>query len=131
NRADPRRHIMARAAGLRLPRQNETVYSDTYFPSITSDRGNTCSQFFVGGTSDRWETYPMKTESQNGIALQDYTRQYGCPIKIKTDCAQSEIGKTWTDHCRHHCIESETTEPHHPQQNRTRPNGVSKILTEW
>ncbi|MGH7954571.1 MAG: hypothetical protein ACREOZ_01270, partial [Gloeomargaritales cyanobacterium] len=87
NRDDPRRHIMTRTPGLRLPRQNKTVYSDTYFPSITSERGNTCSQIFVGGTSDRWETYPMKHESQNGIALQDYTRRFGCPVKIKTDCA--------------------------------------------
>ncbi|MGH7955023.1 MAG: reverse transcriptase domain-containing protein [Gloeomargaritales cyanobacterium] len=118
NREEPRRHLQSRAPGLRLPRQNELVYSDTYFPSVQSDRGNTCSQIFVGEDSDRWETYPLKTESHNGIALQDYTRQFGCPKEIKTDNAQSEIGLTWTDHCRRHCTGSQSTEPNHPQQNK-------------
>ncbi|MGH7954918.1 MAG: hypothetical protein ACREOZ_03065 [Gloeomargaritales cyanobacterium] len=118
NRDDPRRHLKSRCPGLRLPRQNETVSSDTYFPSIGSDRGNNCSQIFVGNTSDRWETYPMKNESHNGVAIQDYTRQHGCPAIIKTDNAQSEIGLTWTNHCRQHCIGSEITQPHHPHQNK-------------
>ncbi|MGH3053473.1 MAG: hypothetical protein ACRDL7_00670, partial [Gaiellaceae bacterium] len=118
NRDDPKGHVKSRMPGLRWPRQNEIVCSDTYFPSIPSDRGNTCSQIFVGDTSDRWETYPMKTENQNGIALQDYTRQHGCPNIIMSDNAQSQIGQLWTNHCRTHCICSKTTEPHQPQQNK-------------
>ena len=117
NRQDPRRHLKSRMPGLRLPRQSETVASDTFFPSVTSDRGNTCSQFFVGTVSDRWEVYPLKTESHNGEALQDYTRKVGAPSTIKTDNAQSELGLTWTKHCRDQCINTETTEPHHPWQN--------------
>ena len=117
NRQDPRRHLKSRTPGLRYPRQHETVASDTFFPSVTSDRGNTCSQFFVGQTSDRWEVYPLKTESHNGTALQDYTRKCGAPSVLKTDNAQSELGETWTKHCRDQCIGTETTEPHHPWQN--------------
>ena len=117
NRQDPRRHLKSRMPGLRLPRQHETVASDTFFPSVTSDRGNTCSQFFVGTTSDRWEVYPLKSESHNGVALQDYTRTCGAPSILKTDNAQSELGETWTTHCREQCIGNETTEPHHPWQN--------------
>ena len=67
--------------------------------------------------SDRWEVYPLKTESHNGTALQDYTRKCGAPSVLKTDNAQSELGETWTKHCRDQCIGTETTEPHHPWQN--------------
>ena len=44
SRDDPRRHIRSRAPGLRCLRQKETVATDTLFPSIISDRGNTCLQ---------------------------------------------------------------------------------------
>jgi hypothetical protein len=72
---------------------------------------------FAGLDSDFWVTYPMKTESANGEALQDYARTYGCPNIIRTDNAQSELGRTWTKHCFTHVIGSESTEPHHPWQN--------------
>jgi hypothetical protein len=116
-RQDPRRHLKSRTPGIRSRRQNEAVSSDTFFPSVTTDRGNTCSQIFVGADSDRWEVYPLKSESQNGVALQDYTRQVGAPTSIKTDNAQSEVGATWTSHCREQCIANLTTEPHSPWQN--------------
>ena len=69
NREDPRRHLKSRFPGLRLKRQREEVHSDTFFPSHTSNRGNTCSQFFVGKDSGRWEVYPMKSKLLNGTAL--------------------------------------------------------------
>jgi hypothetical protein len=116
-RQDPRRHLKSRLPGLRLPRQREKVASDTFFPSVKTARGHTCSQFFVGIDTDRWEVYPLKTESQNGQALQDYCRTVGCPPVIRTDNAQSELGQTWTNFCRCQCIGCETTEPHHPWQN--------------
>eukprot|EP00957_Ditylum_brightwellii_P197875 15074367-Ditylum_brightwellii.AAC.1 len=65
NRQDPRKYYKYRFPGIRCPRQRETVASDTFFPSVISKRGNTCSQFFVGLTSDRWEVYPLKSESNN------------------------------------------------------------------
>eukprot|EP00957_Ditylum_brightwellii_P050520 3831855-Ditylum_brightwellii.AAC.1 len=65
NRQDPRMHYKYRFPGIRYPRQRETVALDTFFPSVTSKRGITCSQFFVGLTLDRWEVYPMKSESNN------------------------------------------------------------------
>eukprot|EP00957_Ditylum_brightwellii_P200265 15266680-Ditylum_brightwellii.AAC.1 len=73
--------------------------------------GNTCSQFFVGLESDRWEVYPLKTESHNGVALQDYSRNVSVPPVLKTENAQSEVGSTWSDHCCHQRIKQETTEP--------------------
>ena len=48
NHALPRDHYRSRVPGLRYPRQTETVATDTFFPSIRTYRGNTCSQFFKG-----------------------------------------------------------------------------------
>ena len=117
HRNEPREHYQSLCPGLRNFRQNETVASDTYFPTKVTNQGHTCSQIFVGLNSDFWATYPLKTEAANGEALQDYTRTHGCPNIIRTDNAQSELGKTWTKHCRTHVIGTETTEPHHPWQN--------------
>ena len=86
--------------------------SDNLFPTIKSSQGNNCSKFFVGNTSDRWSVYLFKKESKNGIALQDYYRQVGVPPDLKTDNAQSELGKTRTENCLLNCIEQATTEPH-------------------
>ena len=116
-RDEPREHYQSLCPGLKNHRQKETVASDTYFPTRVTNQGHTCWQMFVGLDSDFWVTYPLKTEATNGEALQDYTRTHGCPNIIKTDNAQSELGKTWTKHCRTHVIASETTEPHHPWQN--------------
>ena len=121
NRQNPRHHYKSRFPALRLKRQNEMVASDTFFPSIQTNRGHTCSQFFAGTKSDRWEVFPLKSECNNGTALQDYSRRIGVPPSIKTDCAQSELGTIWTDHCRRYCIDQQTTEPHSPWQNPGEP----------
>eukprot|EP00957_Ditylum_brightwellii_P094410 7189035-Ditylum_brightwellii.AAC.1 len=63
NRQDPRQHFKYRFPGIRYPRKTETVASDTFFPTVKTRR-----------ESDRWEVYPLKTESHNGVALQDYSR---------------------------------------------------------
>ena len=46
SRTIPCDHYRCRVPGLRYPRQTETVATDTFFPSVTSYWGNTCSQFF-------------------------------------------------------------------------------------
>ena len=67
NRENPREHYQSRFPGLKFPRQKERVATDTFFPSVTSSRGNTCSQLFVGTDSDRWAVYPMKKEWSPGV----------------------------------------------------------------
>ena len=47
NRQNPRHHYKSRFPALRLKRQNEMVASDTFFPSVPTNRGHTCSQFFA------------------------------------------------------------------------------------
>jgi hypothetical protein len=117
NRQHPRDHVKSRFPGLRCHRQKEAVASDTFFPSVVSNRGNTCSQFFATVDSDRWDVFPLKSENNNVSALQDYIRSVGAPTVVRTDNAQSELGLTWTTVLRDICIGSETTEPHHPWQN--------------
>src|SRR5688572_11166967 len=56
-------------------------------------------------------------ESNNGTALQDYTRRVGAPRTLKLVCAQCKTGTTWTKHCRDACIKTKTTEPKSPWQN--------------
>jgi hypothetical protein len=51
---------------------SEIFASDTYFSTKVTNQGHTCSQIFVGVDSDIWVTYPLKRESSNGEALQDY-----------------------------------------------------------
>eukprot|EP00957_Ditylum_brightwellii_P006411 487023-Ditylum_brightwellii.AAC.1 len=51
-------------------------------------------------------------------AIRDYSRNVEVPSVLKTDNAQCEVGRTWSDHCRHHCIKQENTKPDHPWQNR-------------
>ena len=74
----------------------------------------TCSQFFAGTNSHRWDVCPLETESDNDRALKDCTREAGCPDVLLSDNAQRETGVDWTDHLRTHCIGSEFTEPKHP-----------------
>ena len=114
-------HYKSRFPGLRYPRLREGVATDTFFPSVISDRGNTCSQFFAGTKSNRWEIYPLKSESDNELALEDFTRDCGVPMFVKSDNAMSEVGKKWTEHCQDQCIAQQTTEPHTPSQNQAKP----------
>ena len=59
NRMDPRRHLKSRFSCLQLPCLHERVASNTFFLSVISERGNTCTQMFVGERLNRWEVYPM------------------------------------------------------------------------
>lgn len=112
NRSDPRRQFQSVLKAIRHRRRNEVVATDTYFPSVTSARGNTCAQFFVGQKSLKWSTYPLKKESQNFTAFQDICREQGLPDAIRSDRAQSEIGTQWTKFARQHVIQQQSTVPH-------------------
>eukprot|EP00957_Ditylum_brightwellii_P023218 1752261-Ditylum_brightwellii.AAC.1 len=137
NREDPRKHYKYRFPGLRYPRQKEMVATDTFFPSIKSRIGNTCSQFFVGTASDRWDVYPLKTEIHNVSALQDYSRDVDIPSVLKSDNDQSETGTKWMEFCHHQCIKQETTELQSLWQNPAEPkigqlnSMVKKVMQEF
>ena len=119
SRQDPRREILSHRPGLRWKRRNEVVGTDTFFPSVKSAQGHTCSQMFVGQQSLRWDVYPLKTEAHNYQALQDIARNEGVPNVVRSDNAQSETDTEWSDFCRKQCISQQTTIPHSPWMNFT------------
>ena len=47
NWMDPRRCFCSRFSGLRIQRQNEEVATDTFYPTVTTHRVDTCSQFLL------------------------------------------------------------------------------------
>jgi hypothetical protein len=117
NRDIPRRHYKSRFPFLREKRVNDIFHSDTFFPSVHTNNGETCSQLFLGRNTDYMYVQPMKKESHSFIALQDFGRKVGLPKGIKTDNAQTEVGEKWTGWCRQHCVDTKFTEPHSPWQN--------------
>ena len=96
NRAVGRRHFKTRFSFLKQKRLNDTFHSGTFFPSVTTLRGNTCSQIFFGENSDFMYVHPLKHESHAFNALEDFGRKIGLPSKIKTDNAKTEVGEKWT-----------------------------------
>ena len=117
NRVVPRDHYKSRFPFLRERRINDEFHSDTFFPSVTTNKNETCSQLFFGKESDYMFVQPMKTESHSHIALKDFGRTVGIPRCIKTDNAKTEIGNKWTEWCRKYMVQSKFTEPKHPWQN--------------
>jgi len=131
NRTNMRQCYQSRFRGLKLPRLKEGVATDTFFPSERTSMGHTCSRFFVGTDTDRWCVQPLKKESHNSTALQDFSRNVGLSLFVKSDCAQSEIGEKWTEHCRDHCIgniraRSPLAEPSQEADRNTRKHGYGK-----
>ena len=84
---------------------------------MTTQWGNTFSQFFTGLSSKRWCVFPIKIESHNTTAITNFVHQNGTPQVIKSDNAQSELGHDWVEYMRKNYIGTKTTEPHHPHQN--------------
>ena len=118
NRAVGRRHFKTRFPFLKQKRLNDTFHSDTFFPSVTTLKGNTCSQIFFGEHSDYMYVHPLKRESHAINALEDFGRKIGLPSKIKTDNAKTEVGEKWTTWCRNHRVDTLFTEPMSPWQNK-------------
>ena len=117
NRDIPRRHYISRFPFLKEKRINDVFHTDTFFPSVKTNKGETCSQLFIGQKTDYMSVYPLKTESHNRTALQDFGRTIRIPSGIKSDNAKSETGEKWTDWCRKYCVDQSFTEPKSPWQN--------------
>ena len=117
NRVSGRRHFKSRFNYLKEKRINDIFHSDTFFPTIRTNSGDTCSQLFIGRNTDFMKVYPLKKESHSFRALQDFSRSVGLPKGIKTDNATAETGSKWTNFCRDFKIDTTYTEPHSPWQN--------------
>ena len=87
NRQIGRQHYKSRFPFLREKRLNDEFHTDTFFPSIKTNDGNTCSQIFLGRNTDYMHVGLMKSESHATQALQDFSREIGLPKELKSDHA--------------------------------------------
>jgi len=126
NRICGRRHYKPRFNYLKEKRINDIFHSDTFFPTIQSNSGDTCSQLFIGKRTDYMKVYPLKKELHSFTALQEFTRKVGILRGIKTDNATTETGLKWTIFCRENKIDTTFTEPHSPWQNYSE-HGIGNI----
>ena len=117
NRSNDKQHFKKRFKGLGINRQNEQVATDFVYNSVKTAQGHKGGQFFTGITSKRWAYYPLKKESQNSEALQDYIRYHGAPKILVSDNAQSETGEKWNTILRDAIVPTHTSEPHNQHQN--------------
>ena len=71
NQTIPTRHYISRFPFLHEKRLNDQFHT-TLFPTQKLIEGHTCGQIFCGKETDHMEVYPLKTESHNLLALQDF-----------------------------------------------------------
>ena len=119
-----RRHLKSRFPGANVPRRNENVATDTVFADtpalddgLVGHGGVRMVQFFCGCTSEFVAIYPMSSESQVHMALQDFIRFYGAPKNLFSDNAKSQIGLKVQEILRHFTIGHYKSEPHQQNQN--------------
>ena len=113
----PQKHFRKRFKAIPDRRQNEIVATDYVYSAMKSSQGHKGAQFFTTTTSKRWAFYPLHKESQNSQTLLDYIREFGPPLTLLSDNANSETGQVWTQILRDFMIQSRTSEPHNPHQN--------------
>ena len=121
NQDNPQKHFRKRFKAIPDRRQHEEVATDYVYFSKKSSSGHNGGQFFCGVTSKRWEFFPLRKESHNLGALQDYIRKLGPPTCLVSDNAKSEIGASWSEVLRTYMVQTRTSEPHHPHQNPAEP----------
>jgi len=112
-----RRHLKARFPALNVRRLNEKVYTDTFYASVPSVKGNKCAQIF-SSSSGCVAIYPMKRESQFPDILLEEIKSHGAPKQIVSDNANAEISTKVKNVLNQYMIRQGTTEPHSPWQNR-------------
>ena len=71
--------------------------SDTFFSATRSVRGYTCVQIFFLLFAHYNYVSLMRREAQSHGALQDFIRNVGAPTALRTDNAQTQVGKKWTE----------------------------------
>ena len=117
DRGTLKRHRKSRHPQLNRKRLMEKYATDTWFASVKAKTGESCAQIFVGMKSYFTSVIGMKTESEGPSALKSFIRQVGAPFSLRNDNSKMQTGKAFMDICSFYNIGTETTEPHHPEQN--------------
>ena len=90
NRMGDRRHYKSRFPFLKEEHLNDQLDSATFFPSANTNKGETCSQLFVGRDSNYMYVHPMIKESHSAEALKDLGCTVGIPHSIKKQIMQKQ-----------------------------------------
>ena len=87
-----RKHFKSRFPAFNIPRQNESVATDTIFSDTQAmDSAVTMAQIFIGKDSLVSDVYPMQASKQFVNTLQDNIRFRGAMCKLISDYAEVEI----------------------------------------
>ena len=63
----------------------EPVATDTFFANCKVLGSDTCAQVFHGIQSRMINVYPMRTESYELAAYEDFLKEEGCPTLLRRD----------------------------------------------
>jgi hypothetical protein len=96
-------------------------YSDTFFSSVQSVRGNTMGQLFVNDVGF-YHFIPMASKAEAGNALLEFIQEIGIPSSLHTDDAKELTSGKWEQVRKDHGIKQTIAEPYSPFQNRTEVN---------
>jgi len=96
-------------------------YSDTFFATTRSTRGNTMAQLYVNDIK-YMRIMPMKKKSEAPFTLQELIQDIGVPAALHCDGAKELQHGKWRDICNDFGIKLTTTEPYSPWQNRAEVN---------
>ena len=90
-----------------------TFYTDTFFASITSQRGFKCGQMFCNAAGFMYFV-PMVKESDAHHALTDFVKNVGIPSTLVSDNAGAETKARFKNKTTEYGIPVRTTEPYSP-----------------
>ena len=129
NSINPRDHYVPRFPALRPFRLTRLVYTDTFFPKVTSIRGYKCFQLFGIKHAQYIKCYLMQRKSQAITALHSFINDVGIPNEIRMDNAKEQgHSEVWKKTCLLLHIKNSFTEADHQQQDYSERAGQSIIF---
>ena len=118
-------HFKSRFPANNVRRLNEDIAMDTMFSDtpalddgVMGHGGVTMCQLYTGIKSDLTAAYPMSSESQIGSTVQDFIREWGAPIRLRSDQAKAATGKVVTEILRYFCVGWWFSEAYMQHQNK-------------
>ena len=110
---------------LRYRRLNTTMFTDTYFSSVKSTRGNTCAQVWTNDLE--WTRIdPMSSKKYAHHSAQKLFKNDGVPSKIVMDGAKEQTQGQFRKACQDASVMVQRLEYNTPWANRAEGGGEGK-----
>jgi hypothetical protein len=104
-----------------LASRHGRFYTDTFFSSTKSTRGNTMAQLYVNDIK-YVRIIPMSKKSDVCNTLMTFIQDIGVPASLHSDGAKELQSGKWKDICDEYGIKQTITEPYSPWRNRAKVN---------